>query len=192
MEKERKSMLYKISMMRRANAVLSLICVSLIFIHGLYDAIWMCLRGKLSVLPKQLAYTLMGLVVIHGVLSVVIAILVKKGNNNKDEKVYQGLNIRTIIQRSFGMMMLLLIPFHVFGMNNHLNFPLLHAILHPLFFLVVFIHTAFSCSKAFITLGIGNAKFIKIVDIITYILCGLMFIISIIGLYLVLYGSWLG
>jgi hypothetical protein len=57
---------------------------------------------------------------------------------------------------------------------------------------VVYGHTAISFSKAFITLGIGNAKFIKVVDIVMTILCILIFIASVVGLYLVMYGRWLG
>jgi hypothetical protein len=77
-------------------------------------------------------------------------------------------------------------------MGNHLVPKVLHSIIHPLFFLVVYGHTAISFTKGFITLGIGNIKVIKIVDIIITVLCVLIFILSIVGLYLVMYGRWLG
>jgi hypothetical protein len=85
-----------------------------------------------------------------------------------------------------------MLPLHAIGMNNHLSPKILHAIVHPLFFLVVYGHVAISTSKAFITLGVGNAKFIKVVDIIMYIIFIVLFLSSLNGLYWVMYGSWQG
>ena len=88
--------------------------------------------------------------------------------------------------------MIAFLPFHIIGMNNHLSNHLLHSIVQPIFFLEVYAHTAISFTKAFITLGIGNAKFIKILDIVMKVFCLFLFIISLVGLYFVMYGRWLG
>jgi hypothetical protein len=45
-------------------------------------------------------------------------------------------------------------------------------------------HIAVSVSKAFITLGIGNAKFIKGVDISTKAICAITLVADIVGFYL--------
>ena len=128
---------------------------------------------------------------VHIILSIATAIL-GSGGKDKDGRVYKKENIKTIIQRVFGVLIILLLVPHIIGMGNHLVPKILHSIIHPLFFLVVYGHTAISFTKAFITLGIGNAKLIKVVDRIIMILCVLIFIASIIGLYLVMYGRWLG
>jgi large-conductance mechanosensitive channel len=188
----KKTKLYKIAIARKVNAVISLICSCLILIHGSYDALWMMLRGKITTLPKFLPLALIIFVVIHIILSIVTAILGSGGKKNPNSKMYKKENIKTMIQRVFGLLIIILLPPHIIGMGNHLVPKVLHSIIHPLFFLVVYAHTAISFSKAFITLGIGNAKFIKIVDRLITILCMFIFIASIIGVYLVMYARWLG
>ena len=183
------SKLYKVAIARKANAVISLICSCLILLHGGYDAIWMILRGKITTLPKPIAMLLVIFVVIHIILSIVTLII---GKDSKNTKLYKKENIKTIIQRVFGVLIVLLLVPHIIGMQNHLTPKILHSLIHPIFFLVVYGHTAISFSKALITLGIGSAKFIKVVDILMSILCVIIFIASIIGLYLVMYGKWLG
>lgn len=193
MEKENNnSKLYKVAIARKANAVISLICSFLILLHGGYDAIWMILRGKITTLPKPIAMLLVIFVVIHIILSIVTLIIGKDRKNSKNTKLYKKENIKTIIQRVFGVLIVLLLVLHIIGMQNHLAPKILHSLIHPIFFLVVYGHTAISFSKALITLGIGSAKFIKVVDILMFILCVIIFTVSIIGLYLVMYGRWLG
>ena len=193
MEKEnKKSKLYKIAVARKVNAVISLICSFLILLHGTYDAFWMMLRGKITTLPKPVAVLLVIFVVVHAILSIVTAILGSGGKTNQKGNEYKKANIKTIIQRVFGVLIILLLVLHIIGMQNYLAPKILHSIVHPIFFLVVYAHTAISFSKAFITLGIGNAKFIKVMDIVMTILCILIFIASVVGLYLVMYGRWLG
>ena len=69
------------------------------------------------------------------------------------------------------------------ALANHFQPKILHTIMHPLFFGVCSMHIAVSVSKAMITLGIGNAKTVKIVDIIIKILCAVIWIASVIGFY---------
>ena len=59
-----------------------------------------------------------------------------------------------------------------------------HAVVPPLFFTIVLVHVAVSTSKALITLGIGNAKTVKVVDVIVKVFCALTLIACITGFYL--------
>ena len=188
----KKSKLYKIALARKVNAALSLVCTFLILFHGTYDALWMMLRGLVPNLPKPMAFVLMGFVIAHTILSIVTAILGSGGKSEIKGKFYAKENIKTLVQRVFAALMLLLLVPHIIGMGNRLAPKVLHSIIHPIFFLAVYGHTAISTSKAFITLGVGNAKTIKAIDIIATILCILIFIASVVGLYLVMYGRWLG
>ena len=133
-----------------------------------------------------------GFVVLHTILSILTAILGSGGKSKAKETMYAKENIKTLVQRMFGILMVLLLAPHIIGFGNRLAPKALHSIIHPIFFLAVYGHTAISCSKAFITLGIGNAKTIKVIDIVATVLCGLIFVASIVGLYLVMYGRWLG
>ena len=186
------SKLYKIAMARKVNASLSLVCTFLILVHGAYDAVWMMMRGLVPNLPKPMAFILMSFVIVHTILSIVTAILGSEGKSETKGKFYAKENIKTLVQRVFGALMVLLLAPHILGMGNRLAPKNIHSIIHPIFFLAVYGHTAISTSKAFITLGIGNAKTIKVIDIVARILCILIFIASVVGLYLVMYGRWLG
>ena len=64
---------------------------------------------------------------------------------------------------------------------------MLHAVLHPLFFAAALAHVSVSTSKALITLGIGNAKAVKIVDTVMKILCPAIFAAAVIGFYICLF-----
>ena len=97
------------------------------------------------------------------------------------------MNISTKIQRIGGV---LLIPFsvlHILGTVGVIQPPqVIHAIIPPLFFALCLAHVAISGSKALITLGIGKAKLIKIVDIAVKVLCAVTLIAGVIGFYLYL------
>jgi hypothetical protein len=86
-----------------------------------------------------------------------------------------------------GIFMILLLVVHIIGAANHFQPKILHTILHPLFFIIVLMHVAVSTSKAFITLGIGNFKVVKVIDIVIKIVCVLTIIAGIIGFYLCLF-----
>jgi hypothetical protein len=76
---------------------------------------------------------------------------------------------------------------HVLGTVGVIQPPqAVHAILPPLFFTVALMHTAVSTSKAFITLGIGNVKTVKVIDITIKVICALTLVADIVGFYLYL------
>ena len=84
-----------------------------------------------------------------------------------------------------GMALILLVILHLAGVMGITQPPkAVHAILPPLFFAVALMHTALSTGKALITLGIGNAKAIKVVDIVIKILCTLTLVAAVTGFYL--------
>ena len=61
---------------------------------------------------------------------------------------------------------------------------IVHVIVPPLFFTLSLAHVAVSASKALITLGIGNAKFVRVADIAIKLLCCATLIADLIGFYL--------
>ena len=95
------------------------------------------------------------------------------------------MNISTVVQRVSGMAMILFAVQHVLGVNGLWPMPMpVHVVLPPLFFVIALSHMAVSVSKALITLGVGNARFVKTADVIIKVLCGVTLIADIAGFYL--------
>jgi protein-S-isoprenylcysteine O-methyltransferase Ste14 len=83
--------------------------------------------------------------------------------------------------------MMVLVGVHIAGAATHFQPKILHAVLHPIFFAMVLVHLAVSMSKAFITLGIGSAKLVKVIDVIMMVVCSIIFIGAVVGFYLCLF-----
>ena len=131
---------------------------------------------------------LLGTMVIHAFLSILLGILGHKGAEKRKCKAYPKLNKATILQRISGILLLILVIPHVAGATGALRPPqAANAVLPPLFFAIALGHVAFSTSKACITLGIGNARTIKIIDIAMKALCAATLIADVVGFYLFVY-----
>lgn len=174
-------------LLRKINAVLSLVSTILILVHAIFYSVWMLARGGVAKMGSYLSQTLVVLMLAHAIISILLAFLGHKGAEKRKVKSFPKLNLSTIIQRISGILIILLTSIHILGAVNHFQPKILHAILHPLFFIIVLAHVAVSTSKAFITLGIGNAKTVKIIDIAIKVICVLTIIACIVGFYLCLF-----
>ena len=169
--------------LRKINAGLSLVTTVLFFNHAISLTVWMLYRCGIEKSVVNMPKALMVTTALHAILSILLAVLGHKGAEKRKCNAYPQLNISTIVQRATGIGMLLLLGLHIAGVANHFQPKILHTIMHPLFFGVCSMHIAVSVSKAMITLGIGNAKAVKIVDITIKILCAVTWILSVIGFY---------
>lgn len=174
-------------LLRKINAGLSLLTTILLLDHAVFFSVWMLSRCRIeksaSFMPRMLAL----LMVIHAVLCVIQAVKSRKGAEKRKCKAYPQMNIATYVQRITGVLMLLMIGLHVAGSLNHFQPKALHSIFQPLFFAAALAHASVSASKALITLGIGNAKSIKIVDAVMKVLCGATLVAGVIGFYICLF-----
>ena len=172
--------------LRKINAILSLITTILLLGHAISIASWMLSRGK--IIPfggHALPRILMVAFVAHALVSIIIMILAHKREKKNKGKSYPKLNAPTMIQRISGVLLILFTFLHVAGAKGIITPPpFIHAVIPTVFFIMVMAHISISASKAFITLGIGNAKFIKRVDIGIKVICGITVIADIIGFYL--------
>lgn len=173
-------------MLRKVNAGISLIITAMLLNHAISHAVWMLSGGRFIVYTVAvLPWVLFGLMMLHAIISIVLAVLGHKGAEKRECKEYSSLNKTTIIQRMSGVSLILFTLLHVLGTVGVTNPPyIVHAILPPIFFAVVLMHTAISASKAFITLGIGNAKAIKVIDISAKVICIATLIADVAGFYL--------
>ena len=174
-------------MLRKINAVLSLVITWLLLVHAIINGVWMLSRGAFTKAQNPLAFILFMLMMLHAIMCIVLLIRAHKGAEKRKCKGYPNMNAQTYIQRIGGALLILFTVLHIAGTKGVLNPPkLVHSILPPLFFAMALMHVAISTSKALITLGVGNAKVIKRVDIIIKILCVIILIADVIGFYLYL------
>ena len=174
-------------LLRKINAGCSLITAMLLLDHAIFFSVWMLSRGSIAKSTGVMPWILAGVTLIHALISIDLMVSGYMDSKAHRCKWYLKLNIPVIIQRMSGILMMIFIGIHIAGAKNHFQPKMLHAVVHPLFFGVVLAHVAVSTSKSLITLGIGSAKVIKIVDIAIKILCGATFIAGVIGFYLCLF-----
>lgn len=172
---------------RKINAGLSLLATFLILDHAIFFSAWMLSRGAIPKSADFLPWVLMGVVLLHALISIDLAVTAHMETGKRKGKNYAKMNRATNVQRITGVLMCLLLGLHIAGAANHFQPKMLHAVLHPLFFATVLVHVAVSTSKALITLGVGNAKVVKCVDIIVKVLCAATLVAGVIGFYLCLF-----
>lgn len=169
---------------RKLNAATSLLTTVMLLIHAIIFSIRMIMRGGSVKLAMLIGWITMGLMLLHALISIDLALSAHGETETRKGKSYPKMNIPTIVQRASGVIMVPTAALHIAGATGLIMLPpAVHVIVLPLFFAIVLSHIAVSTSKAFITLGIGNAKFIKVVDIAMKVICGATLIAGVIGVY---------
>lgn len=172
-------------LLRKTNAILSLLTTFSLLNHSIFISVCMLSNGSITKSTDVFSWILTGLVVIHAFISIDIVVSGLMNGENQKCKKYPKKNVSTIIQRASGVLMMIFTGLHIAGAVGYITPPkIVHGIIPPLFFIVVLSHVAVSTSKAFITLGIGNVKFIKFVDITIKVICVATFIAALTGFYL--------
>lgn len=173
--------------MRKINAVFGLLTTVLLLFHSIYFSIWMLSRCSIARFGNSLSQILAAVMAVHVIFSVIIMISGRKGAKGKEHKEYYKLNIETYIQRITGVLIIVLTGLHIAGSADYFQPKALHAILQPLFFIAALAHASVSAGRALITLGIGNAKAIGIVNAVMKALCCAIFVAGVIGFYICLF-----
>lgn len=170
---------------RKINAGLSLLTSFLLLVHAIFNAVRMISLGTIEKGVTFLSWILFGFMLSHATISVGLAVSAHAETEQCKCKFYPHLNISTIIQRITGIVLIVFTVFHVAGAAGFMTPPpIVHAIVPAVFFTIALMHAAVSISKAFITLGIGNAKFVNAVDVVIKVICAATLIASLTGFYL--------
>ena len=170
---------------RKINAVLSLLTTVLLLVHAITCSIFMLSGDRVARPPELMSWVLMGLLIIHALISIDLVIASHAETDNRKGKKYPKLNAAMIVQRASGVLMVPATGLHIAGAIGLMVPPkAVHLIVPPLFFTMVLVHVAVSTSKALITLGIGNAKMMKVVNIVMRVVCGATLIAGVVGIYL--------
>ena len=172
-------------LLRKINAAISMVTTLLLMGHAVVMGVWMLSQGAVTPNVGKLPWMLVGLMVLHAVLSIVLAVLGHKGADKCKCNGYAKLNVSTYVQRVSGVLLIVFTALHVLGASGIMRPPLpVHVVVPPLFFALSLAHAAVSVSKALITLGIGTAKTVKVVDIVTKLVCGVTLLADVSGFYL--------
>ena len=172
-------------LIRKINAILGLLTTFLLLDHAIFNAVWMISRGTIEKHVNFMSWILFILMLAHAVISIDLAISAHSETEKHKGKLYPKLNAATIFQRASGVALIIFAGLHVAGASGFMQPPrLVNAIIPPLFFVIALAHVAVSTGKAFITLGIGNAVFVKCVDIVTKVICAITLVAAVIGFYL--------
>lgn len=174
-------------MIRKINAVFALLTTVLLLDHAIFFSIWMLSRCSIEKNSEVFPQILTAVMVVHAILSIILMISNLKGAKNEKHKAYYKLNIETYVQRIAGILIIFLIGLHIAGAANHFQPKMLHAILHPLFFATVLAHVSVSVGRAFVTLGVGNARAIGIINVAIKVLCCTIFVAGVVGFYICLF-----
>ena len=171
--------------LRKINAVISLLITFFLLDHAIFISVWMLSKGSIGVSTNLIPWILTGLVLFHAFISIDVVISgIVNGNTQKGKKYFKN-NMSTLIQRISGILMLIFTVLHIAGAMGYITPPkIVHAIIPSLFFAIVLSHVAISTSKAFITLGVGNVRFVKTIDIVVKVICVATYIAALTGFYL--------
>lgn len=172
-------------LMRKINAGLSLLTALLLLDHAIFNAVRMISRGAVENSSTSMPRILFGLMLAHAVISIGLAIAAHSEAPKTNGKSYTKLNASTIVQRFSGVALIPFAGLHVAGAAGLMTPPpIVRAMIPAIFFTIALMHVAVSISKAFITLGIGNATFVKAADLIAKVICAATLIAALIGFYL--------
>ena len=171
--------------LRKINAGLSLLITILLLDHAMFMGVWMLSKGEIALSASKLPRLLFVLMMAHAIISIVMAIRGHKGADKGKYNGYSKMNVPTYIQRASGILIIVFSVLHILGATGVMQPPqFVHVIVPPLFFALSLAHVSISASKAFITLGIGSAKIVKVTDIVIRLICAATLIADVIGFYL--------
>lgn len=172
-------------LLRKINAIISLLTTLFLLDHAIFTSVWMLSKGSVEQSAPIAPWILAGLVGVHAFISIYFAFSSHEEGENRKVKSYPKMNRVTIFQRVSGILLIIFAALHVAEASGAMQPPhIVHTIFPPLFFAIALAHTAVSTEKAFITLGIGNARVIKAVSIVVKLVCVITLIAAIAGFYL--------
>lgn len=172
-------------LLRKINAILGLLTAIFLLDHAIFNSVRMLSKGSVEQNAPYGPWILAGLMAAHAFISIILAVSGHMEGEQGKYKQYPKMNRATILQRISGVLLIIFTILHITGTTGVMTPPhIIHTIVPPVFFAVALMHTAISADKAFITLGIGNAKFIKAVSVIIKVICVITLVAGVIGFYL--------
>ena len=163
---------------KKWNARLSLLTVVLFLIHEGYQLYAYTTMYYNPVLSKVTGYTLTGAMALHVILSMMSVFILHDAKN----VAYKKLNIKTVLQRVSAVLIVLLLPLHIFSFGILKSSVggvgyILTEIAQILFYAALCFHISLSFSNALVTLGyLADMRKKRVIDIVVTIICVILFI----------------
>jgi hypothetical protein len=175
-------------LLRKINAIISLLATLFLLYHAIFTSVWMLSKGSIQQSAPVAPWILAGLIAAHAFIGIYFAVSSNMEGEKRKVKSYPKMNRVALFQRVSGILLIIFAVLHIAGASGAMTTPhIVHTIVPPLFFTIALAHTAVSTEKAFITLGIGNARFIKVLSVIIKVICAATLVASIAGFYLYLW-----
>ena len=166
--------------LKKTNAYLSIIIMGLLVVHAGYESVSFVLMYYNPLLSKITGYLTAGTVTAHAVISMICLFVL---HDNKSIN-YIKLNLRTVIQRICAIIMVVLLPVHIFAFDllgisiGGYGYIMTEAA-QVLFYAAVFTHIAVSFEKSLITLGrLEKEATRERLNMLVAVVCLLLFIIT--------------
>lgn len=163
---------------KKWNARLSLLTIALLLIHEGYQLYAYLTFYYNPTLSKVSGFVTAGCFVLHGILSAICIFAL----HDSKTVAYKKRNIRTLLQRISAVMILVLLPIHIFSFSllqssiGGIGYVFIEAV-QIIFYAALSCHIALSFSNALITLGrLSDIKKKRIIDMVVLIICALLFI----------------
>lgn len=163
---------------KKWNARLSILTLALLLTHEAYQLYAYLTFYYNPTLSAVSGYTVAGAFVIHGALSLICITALHDAKG----VAYKRLNLKTVIQRVSAVMIVLLLPLHIFSFSTlqssagGVGYVLTEAA-QILFYGALSCHVALSFSNALITLGrLQDIKKKRVIDIIMIVFCAMLFL----------------
>lgn len=172
-------------LLRKINAIISLLATIFLLNHAIFTSVWMLSMGRVEQSAPVAPWILAGLMALHAFISICLVISGYMDGSYGKGKHYPRMNRSTLFQRVSGALLAIFAGLHIAGASGAMQPPqIVHTIVPPLFYAIALTHVAVSTDKALITLGIGNARFVKAVGVIMKVICAATLIASVTGFYL--------
>lgn len=171
--------------MKKHNALLGLLSIIFMLAHILYSVFTYLTFYYNPLLTKIFAIPFMVVVCLHAVCGM-LTVFIQKDGYSMD--LYPKQNLRTILQRVSAALIFPLLILHLYTFSfmrssaeqGHVEFIILLIAAELVFFAVVVTHVSVSLTKGLITLGLlSSVKKQKWMDMIIYILCGVLYAIAV-------------
>lgn len=163
---------------KKWNARLSLLTLVLLLIHEGYQLYAYLTFYYNPIMSAISGYSAAGCFVLHGILSAICVFAL----HDSKSVAYKKLNFKTLLQRISAVMIILLLPLHIFSFSllqsnvGGIGYVLIEAA-QIIYYAVLSCHIALSFSNALITLGrLSDIKKKRIIDIVVLVICVLLFI----------------
>ena len=164
-------------MIKKINAVLSLLLTALLILHAGYECAAYCLFYYNPMLSKVTGFVTASVFIMHVLISVISLFVL----HDSGSVIYIRLNMKTVIQRICAVIMAVFLPVHIYAFNllqryaGKVGYYLTEAA-QILFYAALFGHIAVSLTKSLITLGMIEKDAVRRrADTVISVICLMLF-----------------